>query len=567
MVSAMSSAVIANSSLQLTNMVLSNGKVKFDTTSLTKSAISAGVGAYVSSYINNLDILKDATLANDNSSFLNFSTDNSLNFSYQNFTKAALNSISNAGINSAIYGTNFKDNLISNLAIQTGDSLYKSVGDIGLVKNLDDKSLTKIALHSLVGGSISAIQNQSFKDGAIISGLAQALAPLSSNTDTNKQFLSSQLIGILTGAILSGETGANQGYNLSTSAEQNNRQLHKEEIGFINNQKNIDKFKEILKTNGLNVEYSNDEIKSILAKGGVSLVDKSFNEVYENNLPEKDKNNIGLAINFIKDSNFYNERLNNTNAFNPTKEQYSDKYIYLDTFKNDRKFYENNLKLDVSIGDTTLGFISGVSVGGVNLIKDTINGAYELITSPIDTSKNIYNTLTNANTLITNGFYKNELDLILGDYKSATARDFEFIAGLTGGITIGRSAAKSNVISSTNDVIKGADSAVNVASYEKYKKDLISKMGKVQVKDVKLQKIINTMYREGAKIGSGSTADAVRYELKTGQKVGNKLHIQKAIDNINALNKWLKNNPRANKSDIDTAQKYIKDLTNAINGN
>ncbi|MGG7074619.1 hypothetical protein U5B43_10325 [Campylobacter sp. 9BO] len=92
-------------------------------------------------------------------------------------------------------------------------------------------------------------------------------------------------------------------------------------------------------------------------------------------------------------------------------------------------------------------------------------------------------------------------------------------------------------------------------------------MGKVQVKDVKLQKIINTMYREGAKIGSGSTADAVRYELKTGQKVGNKLHIQKAIDNINALNKWLKNNPRANKSDIDTAQKYIKDLTNAINGN
>ncbi|MGG7074635.1 DUF637 domain-containing protein, partial [Campylobacter sp. 9BO] len=240
--------------------------------------------------------LKDATLANDNSSFLNFSTDNSLNFSYQNFTKAALNSISNAGINSAIYGTNFKDNLISNLAIQAGDSLYKSVGDVGVFKNLDDKSLTKIALHSLVGGSISAIQNQSFKDGAIISGLTQALAPLSSNTDTNKQFLSSQLIGILTGAILSGETGANQGYNLSTSAEQNNRQLHKEEIKSQGYDKkdiqtiNIDPIADLLldadiklggsKISGKNIKTTQNQIKELFNKdskvNGITIRSKTY---------------------------------------------------------------------------------------------------------------------------------------------------------------------------------------------------------------------------------------------------------------------------------------------------
>ena len=67
--------------------------------------------------------------------------------------------------------------------------------------------------------------------------------------------------------------------------------------------------------------------------------------------------------------------------------------------------------------------------------------------------------------------------------------------------------------------------------------------------------------------GTGSTADAVRYELKTGNKVGGKNHLQKAQDSIKALEKWIKNNPNANKSDIDTAQKYIKDLNNALNGN
>jgi len=43
--------------------------------------------------------------------------------------------------------------------------------------------------------------------------------------------------------------------------------------------------------------------------------------------------------------------------------------------------------------------------------------------------------------------------------------------------------------------------------------------------------------------------------------------MQKAQDSIKALEKWIKNNSNANKSDVDTAQKYIKDLKNALNGN
>ena len=130
--------------------------------------------------------------------------------------------------------------------------------------------------------------------------------------------------------------------------------------------------------------------------------------------------------------------------------------------------------------------------------------------------------------------------------------------GLVGG--------KSGVISTANG-IKHADSAVNVVNYIKYKDELLSNMGRISVKDKNLQNIIDFMYRPNAKIGSGSTADTVRYELKTGENVAGKNHMQKAQDSINALEKWIKNNSNANKSDVDTAQKYIKDLKNALNGN
>ena len=84
---------------------------------------------------------------------------------------------------------------------------------------------------------------------------------------------------------------------------------------------------------------------------------------------------------------------------------------------------------------------------------------------------------------------KSELDIILGDYSSVTARDFEFIAGLTGSGVVTNKAGKaawdrfgkksseatSDIIKidkSTIEVVKDKDSAANVALYEKYKKEL-----------------------------------------------------------------------------------------------
>ena len=84
---------------------------------------------------------------------------------------------------------------------------------------------------------------------------------------------------------------------------------------------------------------------------------------------------------------------------------------------------------------------------------------------------------------------KSELDTVLGDYESVTARDLEFIAGLTGSSAITNKAGKaawdrfgkkpsdltSDVTKIDNpaiEAVKDKDSAANVALYEKYKKEL-----------------------------------------------------------------------------------------------
>ena len=254
---AVTTAVIANTSVQATNMIVSGGKVKFDIDSLAKSALSAGVGSMASSYISNIDILKDTSLATNNSSFLNLDSSNTLHFSYHNLAKAGLNSLTNSAISSGIYGTKFKDNLISNLAFSLSDSLYKAVGDYSSNEyNLNsneyfkDGSLSKIALHSLTGASISALTDNDILAGALSAGVNEALSPLLYK-DTSK-FIGTQediarqkeiyhiqrnslssLIGTISGGLIDGESGASIGSSIATSADRSNRQLHQEEIDFI----------------------------------------------------------------------------------------------------------------------------------------------------------------------------------------------------------------------------------------------------------------------------------------------------------------------------------------------
>jgi hypothetical protein len=97
--------------------------------------------------------------------------------------------------------------------------------------------------------------------------------------------------------------------------------------------------------------------------------------------------------------------------------------------------------------------------------------------------------------------------------------------------------------------------------------DFAAGLARPTVSDPKLNQLIDELYRPGATIGSGSTADAVRYELQTGLKVGGKSHVQKAGDMARALENWLRTSPGALTTDRAAAQSVIDDLWSALDGN
>jgi uncharacterized membrane protein YgcG len=86
------------------------------------------------------------------------------------------------------------------------------------------------------------------------------------------------------------------------------------------------------------------------------------------------------------------------------------------------------------------------------------------------------------------------------------------------------------------------------------------------VTDPTLQNAVEQLYRPGAKVGSGSTADAIRHELATGARVGGKSHIQKGQEYVRHLEDWLKKSPTASASDRAAAQAILDDLRNALGG-
>ena len=90
-------------------------------------------------------------------------------------------------------------------------------------------------------------------------------------------------------------------------------------------------------------------------------------------------------------------------------------------------------------------------------------------------------------------------------------------------------------------------------------------MQKPYVENSDLKELVNWLYRPNAKVGSGSTAEALRFEKATGQKVGGKTHSQKVPDAIRNLEKWLKNKTDACSGDTAAAENILEDLKNALN--
>jgi len=87
------------------------------------------------------------------------------------------------------------------------------------------------------------------------------------------------------------------------------------------------------------------------------------------------------------------------------------------------------------------------------------------------------------------------------------------------------------------------------------------------VSEPKLQNLMDDLYK-GANaskpVGTGSTADAIRYEKLNRQPVGGTWHTQKGLEYVRALEKWLSKNPNASPSDRAAAQAVLDDLRHAL---
>ena len=87
-----------------------------------------------------------------------------------------------------------------------------------------------------------------------------------------------------------------------------------------------------------------------------------------------------------------------------------------------------------------------------------------------------------------------------------------------------------------------------------------------KVSNPKLQNTIKEMYRPGAKIGDGGLGDAIRHEIKTGNLVGGKSHIQKGKERLKNLENISKRES-LNKQERKIISDLINDLKNALGGN
>lgn len=90
-------------------------------------------------------------------------------------------------------------------------------------------------------------------------------------------------------------------------------------------------------------------------------------------------------------------------------------------------------------------------------------------------------------------------------------------------------------------------------------KELMNKATQPETKD-----LIKQLYRRGATIGDGGTADALRHEKETGEKIGGRNHELKAIERANQIKKILKKNP--NHPDKELLKGLLDDLEDALKG-
>jgi RHS repeat-associated protein len=90
------------------------------------------------------------------------------------------------------------------------------------------------------------------------------------------------------------------------------------------------------------------------------------------------------------------------------------------------------------------------------------------------------------------------------------------------------------------------------------------------VTDAKLARIVGRVYKglkgRSVPVGNGSTADAIRNEMLTGQPTFGSFHTQAGKELAKALGNWIAENPNAARGEMAIAKALLRELRNALAG-
>ena len=146
------------------------------------------------------------------------------------------------------------------------------------------------------------------------------------------------------------------------------------------------------------------------------------------------------------------------------------------------------------------------------------------------------------------------VDLLRKDWLSAGL-------GAIGAIpVIGEVADTAKITRKADDAVDAAKLAKNINSnkYTSKREELLN-----HATNQKLKNTINEMYRATSTVGDGGLSDAIRHELKTGELVGGKSHIQKGRERLKNLENILKKQ-ELNSTDKKIINDLIADLKSVL---
>ncbi|GEM_PF-2810232 len=161
---------------------------------------------------------------------------------------------------------------------------------------------------------------------------------------------------------------------------------------------------------------------------------------------------------------------------------------------------------------------------------------------------------------------KNQVAGLLEDKTIPPSRQIEYKGGSDDGLD--KLVDKNlNTLSNDNkaDFVATSDGRVALADEKQWISTLKRDELLNQAENQQLKNLINQLYRPGANIGDGGSADSLRYELETGKLVGGRSHIIKVEERIRNLENIIKRQ-NLNERDLELANKLLRDLKNSQDG-